>query len=311
MIREERVGERAFYVVPGGLPDPYRGRVEETYADSAELWQRAIGTDLWFQFGVYDSDGPSERSLDDAGRAYFEEQLGLAGVSPNSAPMDRILDIGFGWGTALEHLARMFPACRRLDGVNISSAQVHYAARRIAELGLSDRVRLYLCNAQDIGELPDADQPYDLVISRGSITHFSYDVLESTMRALVPRVRPGGTVVISESLYNVPLNTYASAVADEADRLACGHRKTPGYLTEVLDRHGLMVRDLRELPSNGEVIRWLDEVRANIGGLAPEQVTKALDELRVTCESWGAALRTDKASVFSVIARRSAGGGQT
>ena len=35
-------------------------------------------------------------------------------------PGARILDVGFGWGTTLLHLAERFPDCPRIDGVNIS-----------------------------------------------------------------------------------------------------------------------------------------------------------------------------------------------
>jgi predicted O-methyltransferase YrrM len=75
------------------------------------------------------------------------------------------------------------------------------ARRMIAQEGLSERINLYLCNAKDIGRLPDLDTPYDLAIFRGSLIHFTPQVLEETLASLVARMRRGGTVIISESLY--------------------------------------------------------------------------------------------------------------
>lgn len=292
-----------YQIILGPAADPYQPRVEATYSDDPELWKLVIGPALWFQFGVYDS--ATEWTLDTAGRVYFDWQLELAGLrSPDSPAPSRVLDIGFGWGTVLHHLAKKFPDCPRLDGINISTPQADYAGRWMAAESLSDRVKLFLCNAQDIGLLPDIEDLYDLVIFRGSITHFSYDVLEETMTALSHRVRQGGTVIISDSLYNVPLTEYRSAVTDEVDRLACGYRKSLGYLAEVLERNGFLVRDSRKLPSNEEVIRWLAETKANIDRHFPDSVPQALVELRDCAVSWSAALAKDAASVYSIIATR-------
>jgi pre-sodorifen synthase len=288
-----------FDIITGPAADPYRPRVEQVYQDDPALWRTVIGDELWFQFGLYRDDA---RSLDEAGARYFERQLDLAGL-PERATVGRILDVGFGWGTTLLHMARRFPDCPRLDGVNVSMTQVCYAAERLAATGVADRVQLYRCNAQDIELIPDHEPAYDLIVLRGSIGHLTPATLEAAMKAISARAADNATLVISETLYNIPLGTYRSAIPDDVDRLACGHRKTLAYLTDILARNRFAIRNLQELPSGPEAIRWLDEVRTNIDrGL--KLPPRPFLELRDVADNLSVALRVGTATVYSVIARR-------
>lgn len=188
-----------YRVIQGSSVDTYQKKVVYTYGDSPEDWRKAIGNYILFQFGVYDDPRSTPPiSLDESGIRYFERQLKLAGLEePDRPPIRRILDIGCGWGYILKYLAERFPECQRLDGVNVSRRQLEYCAKFHAEQGLSERIDLYLCNAKDIELLPDADEPYDLVIIRGVISHFPDELYETAMRALAGRVRQGGSVIIS------------------------------------------------------------------------------------------------------------------
>jgi cyclopropane fatty-acyl-phospholipid synthase-like methyltransferase len=290
----------AIHVVAGPTADPYQDRVAETYADPPGLWRKAIGDHLMFQFGVYDdpSDG-ADVSLDDAGVRYLDRQLELA--APGRP--ERVMDLGCGWGFTLRYLADRFPDCR-VDGVNISRVQLEYCADDLAAHGLADRVNLYLCNARDVALLPDDGVPYDLVTIRGAISHFPYDVYEAAVRGLASRVRPGGRLVISENLYRTAPGGYRSEIPDTVDRMACGYRKTPAYLTKVLTEHGFAVRDMRVLPSNADAVRWLQQTKENIETRIAPDVRGAIDELRVIADNWSAALRRGEVSTYSVIAER-------
>ncbi|MFD9010389.1 SAM-dependent methyltransferase [Streptomyces sp. NPDC059552] len=290
-----------FDVVDSSAEEPYQASVEQVYTDDPALWQQAIGPDLWFQFGVY--DGEAARSLDAAGRDYFDQQLDIA-LTGLRNPVRRVLDVGFGWGAPLMHLARRLPACPRLDGVNISEQQTRYTAQRLTDQSLTDRVRLYLCNARDIELLPEPGIPYDLVVMRGSIGHMPPDVLEKALAAIAARTRPGATVVISETLYNFPLTEYRSVLPDEVDRLACGHRKTPADVLNALELNRLTVRDVRILPSNEDAIRWLKAVKANIIRDLPPDLPQPLVEMRDVADNLSAALAADAVSVYSIVARR-------
>jgi cyclopropane fatty-acyl-phospholipid synthase-like methyltransferase len=294
MIERER-----FTVIAGDATDPYQPQVERVYADDPQLWKAAIGDELWFEFGLYDKP---DWSLDEAGQRYFERQLELAGLPERR--IDRILDVGFGWGTTLLHLARYFPGCPRIDGVNISLAQIRYAAERLAANQVDDRVNLYHCNACDIGLLPDARPHYDLVVMRGCIAHFTMETLNAAISAVAQRAGDGAHLVISDPLYNVPEGAYRSSIDDPNDRLACGNRKTLSMLVDVLERNDFSVRDVQEMPSGEEAIRWLGQVKTNIDQNLPTGRVRAFQEMVDVADNLSAALRDDTASVYSIVARR-------
>lgn len=293
--------------IQGGVGNAYQAKVEYTYRDNPDDWRKAIGDYLLFQFGVYDDPvSPQPISLDESGIRYFDRQLRIAGLeAADRRPLRRILDIGCGWGYILKHLAGRFPECGRLDGVNVSQAQLEYCAGFHARHGLSERIHLYLCNAQDVDLLPDPDDAYDLAIIRGVISHFPDDLYERSMRKLFARVAPGGQVVISDNLYNQAPDNYESDTYDEVDRLACRHRKTPAYLRQVLEDAGFAIQDMRVLPSNIDVARWLMDSRANIERhFTADNIPPPLEELRVLAENWSVALIKNKVSTYSVIARK-------
>lgn len=288
--------------VPSPTEEPYAVKVQRVYADPPQDWQRILGNQLWFQFGLYPGGADADVKLDQAGRLYLERQLELAGYAGKEGPQPtRILDVGCGWGGPLVYLAQRFDRCARLDGINISSQQLMHAHKLVHDHGLGDRVRLHLCNAQDIDQLPDSGQPFDLVLFRGSITHFPYAVLERAMQHVRQAMAPHGKLIISDNLYNVALTDYRSPLADDIDRIACGHRKTPGYLTGVLSSRGFCLDDIRVLPSTAETVRWLQDVRKNIESHFAHARSPAIEELYVSCENQIRALLAGLYSVYSLI----------
>ncbi|MFC6299425.1 methyltransferase domain-containing protein [Pseudomonas sp. CCM 7893] len=295
-----------YKIIQGASINPYQERVVCAYGDSPENWRKAIGDALWFQFGVYDDPRSAQPiTLDESGLRYFERQLKLAGFEQTDSPqINRILDVGCGWGSVLKYLAEYFPKCQHLDGVNISTRQLEHGAKLHTEQGLSDRIHLYQCNAQDIDLLPDFDHPYDLVIMRGVISHFPNDLYETVIKKLWQRTAIGGTIIISDNLYNVELEQYTSDIPDTVDRLACKHRKTPEYFARVLKQSGFAIQDMRVLPNNSDAIHWLLNIKSNIEHNFPEGITGALEELRIMCESLAVAIVKNKFSIYSTIIKR-------
>ncbi|MFJ9690864.1 SAM-dependent methyltransferase [Kitasatospora sp. NPDC101183] len=292
--------------IDGPSLNPYRAKVVDTYDDPPELWRKALGDTLLFQWGLYEGSSRA-LSLGEAGVRYFDRQLGLAELLSERRPrIRRILDLGCGWGFVSFLLARRFPECPQIDAINISPRQLDYCAEFLADHELLDRVRLFLCDGQDIGLLPDPQQPYDLVIVRGVYTHFPNEVFENAVRALSSRVGPGGTVIISDTLYHGDLGSYSSEVPDLVDRVACANRKTPEYFAEVLEGNGFAIQDMRILPSNAEVAHWFQQTRSNIEANFPEGGPGTLGELQNMAENMAVSLPKDKLSAYSVIARRTA-----
>lgn len=301
-------GAVGYTVVDSPRTNPYRDKVVHTYDDSPEIWRRVLGDTCLFEWGVYEG-ATRALSLGEAGVRFFDRQLGLAGLLGADRPrIGRMLDLGCGWGFLCYLLARRFPECLRIDAINISPRQLDYCARYLSDHDLLDRVSLYLCDGQDVGLLPDPEQPYDLVIVRGVYTHFPNDVYEASVSALAERVAPGGIVIISDTLFRGDptggLDGYVSEIPDEVDRLACGNRKTPEYFAGVLEANSFEIRDMRVLPSNGDVAHWFGDVKANIERAFPEGVSGPVEELRVMADNMSAALAKDQVSAYSIVLRR-------
>ncbi|MFE2729264.1 SAM-dependent methyltransferase [Kitasatospora sp. NPDC059327] len=291
-------------VIDSDIPDPYRGKVVSTYSDPPDDWRKTLGDTCLFEWGVYEG---ARRHLDlgEAGVRFFDRQLHHAGLLTGPRPpIGRILDLGCGWGFITYLLARRFHDTPRIDAVNISPEQLAYCADYFADHDLSGRVSLYLCNGQDVDRLPDPQTPYDLVVIRGVYTHLRNDVFEQSLKALATRVRPGGTVIISDTLFKGDLDGYTSAIHDDVDRLACGNRKTPEYFADVIRSNGFSIADMRVLPSNADVAHWFVQVKSNIERHFPAGVTGPLEELRVMADNMSAGLLHDKVSAYSIIARR-------
>jgi cyclopropane fatty-acyl-phospholipid synthase-like methyltransferase len=291
-------------VIEGARSHPYREAVTRAYDDSPDDWRKVLGDLLMFQWGIYSHpDSRRPVSLDEAGVRHLDTQLELAGLSAPERPrMLRILDLGCGWGYTLHHLAGLFPECPRLDGVNISKRQLEYCARYFVRPETMERISLYL----DIGLLPDPGQPYDLAVVRGAITHFPHDLFEAATTALATRLREGGLVVISETLYNEEITSKQSATPPDTDHLAIGYRKSPEYLTRVLQSNGFTIRDMRILPSNSDAAQWLLQLKSNIEAYFPDGAAPPLEAIREMADDLAIALLERQVSAYSIIAERRA-----
>lgn len=154
MTEEEKT---RFDIIRGPKTHPFRAKAARAYDDDPEEWRLVLGDLMHFQWGLYDrSTSAGPMSLDQAGSRHLDRQLELARPA-NQPPPQRVLDVGCGWGAGLHHLARAFPDCPRLDGVNISRQQLEYCANHLTRRGVGDRTRLYLCDAGDVGLLPDPE----------------------------------------------------------------------------------------------------------------------------------------------------------
>lgn len=301
------------HVIDSPRADTYRDKVVATYNDPPELWHRVLGHDnLSFQFGLFDdaelAEGAKPGSTGPSEFRHFGRQLELAGLDgPDRPQIHRILDLGCGWGYISRYMAEKFGDCPRIDAINISPRQLEYFAEHLP-VRFHSTVQLYLCNGQDVDLLPDPDVPYDLVVVRGVYTHFLNEVFEASVARVARRLAPGGTLVISDTLYRTSsLNSYRSAIPDRVDRLACGNRKTPEYFVRVLEQNGLTIQDLRVLPSAREAMHWFHKVRLNIERNFPEGTNGPIQELYDQARSFSKAVAQNQASVYSIIARRPVG----
>jgi ubiquinone/menaquinone biosynthesis C-methylase UbiE len=105
-------------------------------------------------------------------------------------PADRVLEIGFGPGVAIQELAR--GATRgQVCGIDHSGVMVRQATRRNAAAVREGRVDLRLASFED---LPAFDAPFDKILAVNSL-QFARDPVDG-LRHLRMLLRRGGTIAV-------------------------------------------------------------------------------------------------------------------
>ncbi|WP_121187967.1 cyclopropane-fatty-acyl-phospholipid synthase family protein [Nocardiopsis sp. Huas11] len=100
----------------------------------------------------------------------------------------RLLDVGCGWGGMVMHAAREHGV--RALGVTLSKEQAEWAAKRIAQEGLSELAEV---RHMDYRDVPDAS--YDRISSIGLTEHVGASNLGSYFDSLYAKLVPGGRLL--------------------------------------------------------------------------------------------------------------------
>jgi SAM-dependent methyltransferase len=130
---------------------------------NATFWDELCGTNLAREIGLTDA---SPASLDRFDRAYFELYPYLAGYlrAPEMAGR-RVLEVGLGYGTVAELLAR---AGADYHGLDIAAGPVDMARHRLAGIPGARPAQVQQGSAL---ELPFPDASFDRVVSIGCLHH--------------------------------------------------------------------------------------------------------------------------------------------
>ncbi len=162
--------------------DFYRLWLDETMNYSSALFTR-------------DEHGRPQESLPQAQHAKVRRALHMAGVRAGH----RVLEIGCGWGALAEKATREFGA--HVTGVTLSTEQLAWAQRRLADQGLADQADLRLQDYRDID-----DGPYDAVCSIEMLEAVGREYWPTYFNAVAKLLKPGGraciqTIVIRDALF--------------------------------------------------------------------------------------------------------------
>jgi ubiquinone/menaquinone biosynthesis C-methylase UbiE len=163
---------------------------------------------------------------------------GMGGVLPEQQNLDgirRVLDTGCGTGGWLLEVARTYPACSLLIGIDLSRAMITSARARVASDPQGARVRYHVMDSLDMHQFPQGC--FDLVNQRLGTTYlrtWDWPRLFAEYRRVT---RSGGIVRISEC--GIPESN--SPALNQLNQLflralvQAGHLFTPEKQTGLLD----------------------------------------------------------------------------
>ncbi len=166
--------------------DQARRNIAEHYDLSNDLFAEFLDETMMYSCALFSelpARTPQSSDLAEAQRRKIDRLLDMAGVRPGS----RVLEIGTGWG---ELCIRAAARGAHVRAVTLSIEQQRLARLRVAEAGLSDLVRIELCDYRDV------DGCYDAVLSVEMIEAVGYHSWPGYFATLERLVRPGGRVVI-------------------------------------------------------------------------------------------------------------------
>jgi cyclopropane-fatty-acyl-phospholipid synthase len=244
--------------------DQARRDIAEHYDLSNDLFAEFLDETMTYSCALFTRLPASQEELAAAQRRKIDRLLDMAGVKRGS----RVLEIGTGWG---ELCIRAASRGAYVRSVTLSVEQQQLARLRVAAAGLSDFVRIDLCDYRDVEGLPEG---YDAVVSVEMIEAVGYHSWPTYFATVERLLRPEGRAVIQ--MITMP----------HARMLASRHTHTwiqkyifPGGLlpstqaiSAITQRHnGLRTVDMTSLrPHYAETLRlWRERFTQRRDELAP------------------------------------------
>ena len=169
--------------------------------DFYRLWldRSMVYSCAFFQSPDDDLDTAQECKLD-----YLCRKLRLRAVQ-------RLLDIGCGWGGLVIHAAKHFGA--RTEGITLSEPQAEWGRARIAKAGLASEVKIELRDYREI--VTNGCDLYDAIVSVGMAEHVGRKQLPAYFAAVHRALKPGGVFLnqaIGENVVARPENRNGSFI---------------------------------------------------------------------------------------------------
>ncbi|WP_028649817.1 class I SAM-dependent methyltransferase [Nocardiopsis sp. CNT312] len=155
--------------------------IHHHYDVSNTFYAMVLGPSMAYTCAVF---GDAEESLESA--QFRKHDLVARKLGLESGM--RLLDVGCGWGGMVMHAAREYGV--KALGVTLSKQQAEWAAKRIAQEGLSDLAEV---RHMDYRDVPDGH--YDRISSIGLTEHVGADQLAPYFASLHDKLVPGGRLL--------------------------------------------------------------------------------------------------------------------
>ena len=134
----------------------------------------------------YDRISHAYDLISDAGEHKAREQ-GEQTLNVQSG--ENVLEIGFGTGNTLLHLAEAVGESGRVSGIDVSTGMLEVATRKVESKGLADRVDLSVGDAR---QLPYKDDSFDAVFASFTFELFSLNDIPAVLAEVARVLKPGG-----------------------------------------------------------------------------------------------------------------------
>lgn len=136
---------------------PYYEESQSIYDISNDFFALFLGPTMGYTCGYYERD---DMTLDESQLAKFDLALGKLNLEPGMT----LLDVGCGWGGAMEVAVRRYDV--NVIGITLSKAQSEFARERLAKLDTDRSMEVRLQGWEEF------DEPVDRIVSIGAFEAF-------------------------------------------------------------------------------------------------------------------------------------------
>jgi cyclopropane-fatty-acyl-phospholipid synthase len=168
--------------------------ISHHYDVSNEFYELVLGPSMVYSCAVWASP---EVGVDAAQEAKLDLVCRKLGLAPGS----RLLDVGCGWGSMAIHAAQRYGAT--VVGITLSEEQARMARKRIAEVGLTDKIDIRVQDYRDVD-----DEPFDAISSIGMAEHVGRAQMPGYVAQLNRLLRPGGRLLNHAISWNAGTATW-------------------------------------------------------------------------------------------------------
>jgi len=139
---------------------PYYDESQSIYDISNDFFALWLGPTMGYTCGYYERD---DMNLEESQNAKFDLALGKLNLKPGMT----LLDVGCGWGGAMERAVQKFDV--NVIGITLSKEQSEFARQRLAKLDTSRSIEVRLQGWEEF------TQPVDRIVSIGAFEAFKVE----------------------------------------------------------------------------------------------------------------------------------------
>ena len=139
---------------------PYYEESQSIYDVSNDFFALFLGSTMGYTCGYYERD---DMTLDESQTAKFDLALGKLDLEPGMT----LLDVGCGWGGALELAVQKYDV--NVIGITLSKNQSEFARKRLAKLDTTRSIEVRMQGWEEF------DEPVDRIVSIGAFEAFKVE----------------------------------------------------------------------------------------------------------------------------------------